>query len=126
MENLSKSQKVILGIIAIFMLLVIGYYFMQKTGQYDNFEVTDIVQGEDINVDLKKNEDTNIVVHIAGAIIEEGIINVKEGSRIADVIESAGGTKIDADLSNVNLAYIIQDGQKVYIPSIYDEMRKWK
>ena len=46
---------------------------------------------------------------------------LQNGSRIVDVIEAAGGTTIDADLSRVNLAYMVTDGQKIYIPSIYDE-----
>lgn len=33
-----------------------------------------------------------------------------------DIVEAAGGLKDDAELKNVNLAYIVEDGQKIYIP----------
>ena len=45
------------------------------------------------------------------------MIYLKEGSRIIDAIEKAGGTTKNADLGKVNLAYVLQDGQKVYIPN---------
>lgn len=125
MENLNKTQKLIFIIIATFMLLVIGYYFMHKTKQYDSYEITEMVQedknSEDSNNNLKEELPNTIVVHITGAVEEEGIVFVVEGSRIIDVITKAGGTRVDAELSNVNLAYMVKDGQKIYIPSIHDE-----
>lgn len=63
----------------------------------------------------KENEET-IVVHITGAVKNEGIVKVKETARINDVIETAGGITEEADLSEVNLAYVVEDGQKIYIP----------
>jgi len=125
MEYLNKNQKIVLIIIATFMLLVIGYYFMQKTGQYDNFEIDEVVQNSN-NSDDKENITSQdgkdlIIIHVTGAVIEEGVVIIEENSRIIDVIEKAGGTKLDADLSRVNLAYKVSDGQKIYIPSIYDE-----
>lgn len=35
-----------------------------------------------------------------------------------EAIEAAGGELEDADLSKVNLAYTLSDGQKIYIPKI--------
>ncbi|MCI8392974.1 MAG: hypothetical protein HFJ23_03940, partial [Clostridia bacterium] len=53
----------------------------------------------------------------------EGIVEVNENARINDVIEAAGGLREDADISEVNLAYPVEDGQKIYIPckGDYDE-----
>lgn len=65
-----------------------------------------------------------IIVHITGAVKNEGIVEVKENSRINDVINAAGGTTEEADLSDVNLAYEIEDGQKIYIPSSKDKEEK--
>lgn len=56
-------------------------------------------------------------MHIVGCVIEEGIVKLKEGDRIADAIERSGGITSDADISKVNLAYKLKDGQKIYIPS---------
>ena len=47
-------------------------------------------------------------------------MKIKEGSRLYEAIEMAGGSLEDADLTKVNLAYTISDGQKIYIPKIGD------
>ena len=59
-------------------------------------------------------------MHITGCVEEEGIVELEEGARIADAIEKAGGTTLDADISRVNLAFKLKDGQKLYIPSNID------
>lgn len=66
-------------------------------------------------------ETKKIKVHISGEVNMQGIIEIDEGGRIADAIEIAGGITIKADLTKVNLAYVLEDGQKLYIPSIDDE-----
>lgn len=65
--------------------------------------------------------DGEIIIHITGEVLNEGIVKTKKDSRIADVIEQAGGITEEADLSQVNLAYQVKDGQKIYIPNINDE-----
>ena len=70
---------------------------------------------------LKSEEeimDEEIIIHITGEVVNEGIVKIKKDSRIADVIEKAGGATVEADLSKVNLAYQVKDGQKIYIPNI--------
>ena len=66
------------------------------------------------NIDLIK-------VHIIGAVKNPGIVEIEENSRITDVIEKAGGILEDGDISRVNLAYKIEDGDKIYIPSIHEK-----
>ena len=60
---------------------------------------------------------TKIAIHIIGQVQQPGLIYLNEGARIADAIEEAGGETKEADLSQVNLAYVLQDGQKIYIPN---------
>lgn len=78
-------------------------------------EIENNIQEEKIQIIEEKEE--KIVIHITGCVEKEGIVELDEGARIADAIESAGGTTLDADMSKVNLAYKLKDGQKVYIPS---------
>lgn len=51
-------------------------------------------------------------------LIIHGIVKIREGARLYEAIDTAGGSTQDADLSKVNLAYTISDGQKIYIPKI--------
>lgn len=63
-------------------------------------------------------------MHVTGAVKSEGIVKIKEEGRIADAVEAANGFSEDADISQINLAYKLEDGQKIYIPSINDEKVK--
>ncbi len=69
----------------------------------------------------KNNEE--IYIHIIGEVNNEGIIKLNKGERIVDAIEKAGGVTEKADLSKVNLAFVLSDGQKLRIPS-RDEINK--
>jgi competence protein ComEA len=58
-----------------------------------------------------------VVVHIAGAVRQPGLYELKEGQRIADAIARAGGATAKADTAAVNLAAPLADGMQVLIPS---------
>ena len=132
MEILNKKQKIILIIIVVFILLFIGYYIINKVNNssYINLETEDISESNikkgqnlegNISYEEEKENSTKVVIHATGEIKKQGIVEVKEGSRISDVIKAAGGATDKADLSKVNLAYIVEDGQKIYIPSVNDK-----
>lgn len=46
---------------------------------------------------------------------------MNEGARIIDAINGAGGKTEEADMSKINLAYVIEDGSQIYVPSIYEK-----
>jgi competence protein ComEA len=56
------------------------------------------------------------VLHMAGAVARPGIVEVSPGSRIHDAIAAAGGGIPGADLDRLNLAAVVVDGQKIYVP----------
>lgn len=119
MENLSKKQKIIFSGMAIIMLVTIGYYFFSGGLQLSSPEIEEIETMEEVQT---IEEEKKIIVHVTGCVEKEGIVELKEGARIADAIEESGGATLDADMSKINLAYKLKDGQKIYIPSnIEDE-----
>ncbi len=127
MEILNKKQKIILVIILVIILLFIGYYIISKASN-SKYIALETKENEYVNVndDLEEDEyidakEKNIIIHITGSVKKQGIVEVEQGSRISDVIEAAGGTTKEADLSKINLAYIVQDGQKIYVPNINDK-----
>lgn len=75
---------------------------------------------EENKEEKKEEEIQEIVIHITGQVVNQGIVKLKEGARVIDAIEAAGGTTKDADLSKINLAYMLEDGVKIYVPSIND------
>ncbi len=124
MEFLNKKQKIIFIVIGTLMVMFIGYYIIKKQDDYKYKEIETIIEEDSaanaVNYE-EKIEDTSIIVHVTGAIKKDGIIKAKQGDRIADVIEKAGGITEEADLSKINLAYRVSDGQKIYIPSINEK-----
>jgi competence protein ComEA len=59
-----------------------------------------------------------VVVDVAGAVQRGGVYRLASGSRVADAVRAAGGLGTTADPDAVNLAAVLLDGQRVYIPRI--------
>ena len=59
-----------------------------------------------------------IVVHVVGAVLNEGVYTLPPGSRIANAIDAAGGANADADLSRLNLAARAPDGARLNVPIV--------
>ncbi|KAF0134657.1 MAG: competence protein ComEA [Candidatus Saganbacteria bacterium] len=57
-----------------------------------------------------------IVIHICGEIKKEGVYKLNTQARLLDAVNLAGGILKTADLSAVNLAEQVKDGQKIVIP----------
>jgi competence protein ComEA len=57
-----------------------------------------------------------LVVHVVGAVRSPGLYRLREGSRVDDAIQRAGGPKAKAALELVNLAAPVADGQQVVVP----------
>lgn len=61
-------------------------------------------------------ETATIVVSVAGAVNDPGIVELDAGSRVADAIEAAGGLAEGADPGFLNLARVVADGDLVAVP----------
>jgi comE operon protein 1 len=124
-EIIIKNKKIISIIIAIIILIVIGIYFIINNFEKNEneFEISNIEFEENKieNINAEIEEKSQIIVHIAGEILNPGVISLDEGARIIDAINKAGGLTNEADLSKVNLAYILEDAQKIYIPNVNEK-----
>lgn len=67
-----------------------------------------------------------IMVDVKGAVMHPGVYELIEKSRVIDAIDRAGGSEPEADLSKVNLAAFLKDGQVVYIPRNGEEKSAWE
>ena len=110
MNKINKKQKIVLIFVSIFIVCIA--YYINTSQQKEN-----IINSEDTVEENKINtEEEKIVVHISGAVNKEGVIEILSTARIKDAIEMAGGVKENADLTNINLAQVLEDGVKIYIP----------
>lgn len=123
MEKLKNNKKIII-IIGVIILIIISIYVLKKIDEY-NYEENNYEEyfAEEENI-IKEEAKKVIVVHIIGEINKPGIVELEEGARVIDAIKKAGGTTEKADLAQINLAYILKDGQKIYIPNTEDNDKK--
>lgn len=60
---------------------------------------------------------SRLIVHVAGAVNDPGIVRLDPGSRVHQAIAEAGGATDEAQLDAVNLAAEVEDGQQLYVPT---------
>lgn len=61
-------------------------------------------------------EGVDIKVHVTGAVLRPGVYDLRDGDRVADALEAAGGPDEDADLVALNLARRVHDEDQVVVP----------
>ena len=135
-----NNKKIVVIVIIIIIAILLGYYLYNK--EENSYKLTNYKEerkennnekevnkeetnkeGENINNNDEKNiiveemQKEIIVVHISGAVAKEGIVEVSLGKRISDVIEKAGGLLENANLDKINLAFKVEDGMKIHIPT---------
>ena len=59
-----------------------------------------------------------VVVHVAGAVQNAGLVTGTAIWRVDDAVTAAGGPRGDADLDRLNLAALIRDGERIYVPTV--------
>ncbi|MFI2366397.1 helix-hairpin-helix domain-containing protein [Promicromonospora sp. NPDC019610] len=57
-----------------------------------------------------------LLVHVVGEVARPGLVTLPDGARVADAVEAAGGVTRKADLTAVNLARTVVDGEQLYVP----------
>jgi len=57
-----------------------------------------------------------VKVHVTGCVKKPGVVDLTTESRVQDAIASAGGASEDADVSSLNLAARVIDGEKIHVP----------
>lgn len=62
----------------------------------------------------------SITVHVSGEVVAPGLVQLPDTARVADAVAAAGGSTRAADLSSVNLASPVRDGDQVVIPGAND------
>lgn len=57
-----------------------------------------------------------LVVHVDGAVAAPGVYELAGAPRVNDALVAAGGLSEGADISSLNLAAMLRDGEKVHVP----------
>lgn len=127
MTRFNKKQKIIIGIVIVIVAIVAIYYSYKQENNFleetENLEIENQAK-EGAEESEETTEKEKIIVHISGAVQNEGIVELESGSRVADAIEKAGGLKENAYMDEINLAYQLEDGEKIHIPTIEEQKEK--
>lgn len=92
--------------------------YFQASTQTANYE-------ENTYPQVEREEERTILVYVCGAVVEPGVVELPEDSRVVDALALAGGMTGEADENYVNLAQKLADGEKIYIPTC-QETGEWK
>ena len=108
---------ILIGIVVVIASIkLIDIYYQNNNNE--EITIQNVLTTED---EPEKIENETIKVYVTGEVKNQGVIELEKGSRIVDAIEKAGGQTEEANLKNVNLAYELEDGQKIYIPNKSEE-----
>lgn len=117
-DNFLKSNKLTIGILLLGIILLGTGILGFKIFNFKDSQVEVQVLGEENQGNSNKEE---LVVEVSGEVQEPGVYKLPAGSRINDLLVTAGGLSADADrgwvAKNVNLAQKLTDGAKIYVPS---------
>lgn len=68
-------------------------------------------------IEVQPLDDPSVVrVWVGGAVAEPGLYTLPRGSRVADALDAAGGTRPDADTASLGLAAVVEDADQITVP----------
>ena len=66
----------------------------------------------------KSSSAAEVYVDVDGAVVRPGVYRLKDGARVSQAIDAAGGLTAEADVTGLNRASKITDGQKIHVPTV--------
>ncbi len=109
LEELKQARKLYLLTFLCFALIVAGVIYLLRRPEPRAVTVT---------TPTPRPTPTSVIiqVQVAGAIKQPGVYKFPEGARVTDALDAAGGPVEEADLSHVNLARKLKDGELLSLP----------
>ncbi len=132
MPNLTRSELVVYGALALAVLAVGGRWLAQRSGAAgvstppaagrtvaaprgpQAGSASPAGSGDGVAISRPSRA---AVVHVAGAVLRPGVYRLSAGDRVQDAVRRAGGPSRRADLDGLNLAAPLQDGVQVVVPT---------
>jgi competence protein ComEA len=105
--HFSRNQKIALSIIAAIVLALSVLIVLRGNTQIN-------AAPEIFPITIAEPE---IFVDVTGAVNNPGVYTLTGRSRVIDAIKAAGDSAPGADLSTINLARVLNDGEQIYVDS---------
>lgn len=101
--NFTASQRKALAVIALIAVAISAFYLF-KPNPAEAIPETPVVMKPAL-----------LIVDVTGEVINPGVYELNANARVIDAVKAAGGAKKSADLSLINLARLVKDGEQIYI-----------
>jgi competence protein ComEA len=103
----TSTQRKSLLALAILIIASSGVLFLRGASE-------EIVAAEVTEIEMPETV-VLLVVDVAGAVLNPGVYSLPMNSRVIDAINAAGNVLKGADVSDINLARLLKDGEQVYV-----------
>lgn len=121
---ITQDKKLMFKVISgtLFLVVALSFYIVKNSAKEEELTVSQLVP-TDAAVSIAQTSESAvtkkalIVIDVSGAVMNPTVIELPEGSRVYEAIEKAGGLTSDADITYINRAEVLSDGQKLYIPT---------
>lgn len=119
-SGLSKAKlPVVAGLCFLLVLALVGVgYFAWNAVTTPGVTIE---QEDAIEVSTEEESAASIYVHVTGAVVNPGMYELSQGSRVQDAITAAGGFSEDAFDQSINLARELTDGEQIVVGSTADQ-----
>ncbi|MGA0119622.1 MAG: helix-hairpin-helix domain-containing protein [Candidatus Nanopelagicaceae bacterium] len=102
----STDQKRAILLISGLAICLAGFLFIASRGEAVETPPIKVIESAPSKI---------LLVHVTGEVKKPGVYPVVEGSRVVDALAAAGGAKKGVDLSVINLARKVVDGEQIYL-----------
>lgn len=138
-EFLKENKEIIIKVAITILVIIVAFFcYLQKvnekseqililpggdtlTAKAGTTEITERrISGEE-NQEAVNQEETEIYVDVQGAVNKPGVYVLQGKSRLYEAIDMAEGLTLEADISRINQAQLLQDGEKIYVPKVNEE-----
>lgn len=76
-----------------------------------------LISERDTYKEISESALTEVIVYVCGQVVSPGVYTLNEGARMVDALEAAGGMTESAGADCLNLASVVHDGDRIYVPS---------
>lgn len=108
-----ENKEMLIKVAASAVLVVAAFFVFVATGSGDE----ESLAKEQAVISEQEPVPIMIMVDVGGEVVNPMVVELEEGSRVEDAIKAAGGVTGNADLTEINRADFLEDGDKILIPS---------
>lgn len=112
-----ENKEMLIKVAASAVLVVAAFFVFVVTGRGDE----ESLAKEQAVISEQEPVPIMIMVDVGGEVVNPMVVELEEGSRVEDAIKAAGGVTGNADLTEINRADFLDDGDKILIPSKQQE-----